>query len=71
MSTTTRQTPAAAALEPMIDLVGFARHLGISRRKFERLRAAGRIPPPDLTIGRMSRWEASTVREWKASTQEV
>jgi predicted DNA-binding transcriptional regulator AlpA len=38
--------------------------LGVSRRAIERLRSAGRFPPPDLTIGRMPLWRPETIRAW-------
>jgi hypothetical protein len=41
-----------------------ARCLGLSRRSLERERAAGRFPPPYLTIGRMPLWRPETVRDW-------
>jgi predicted DNA-binding transcriptional regulator AlpA len=41
-----------------------AQGLGVSRRSLERERAAGRFPPPDLTIGRMPLWRLESVREW-------
>jgi hypothetical protein len=41
-----------------------ARALGISRRALERERAAGRMPRPDLTIGRMPLWRVETIQAW-------
>jgi predicted DNA-binding transcriptional regulator AlpA len=34
---------------------------GVSTRTFDRLRAAGQIPPPDVKIGRLMLWSAETV----------
>ena len=42
----------------------FARQLGIARRTFQTWRAAGKLPPPDLHIGKTVRWEEATVRSW-------
>jgi predicted DNA-binding transcriptional regulator AlpA len=41
-----------------------AKALGISRRTFERERAAGRFPAPDLKIGTAPLWRPMTVRAW-------
>jgi hypothetical protein len=38
--------------------------LGISRRAIEREKAAGRLPKPDLVIGRMPLWSPETIRAW-------
>jgi predicted DNA-binding transcriptional regulator AlpA len=38
--------------------------LGVSRRTLERARSAGRLPRPDLHIGRMPLWRPSTIRDW-------
>jgi predicted DNA-binding transcriptional regulator AlpA len=43
-----------------------ARALGVSRRALERERSAGRLPRPDLTIGRMPLWTPETIRAWIA-----
>lgn len=40
--------------------------LGVSRRILERERAAGRLPRPDLHIGRVPLWRVETAREWLA-----
>ena len=40
--------------------------LGVSRRLLEQARAAGRLPKPDLRIGRVSLWTVETVRDWMA-----
>jgi hypothetical protein len=38
--------------------------LGVSRRLLEQERAAGRLPKPDLRIGRVSLWKVETIRSW-------
>lgn len=38
--------------------------LGVSRRFFERARAAGRLPKPDLRIGKVPLWRVETIRNW-------
>jgi hypothetical protein len=39
---------------------------GLSARLLERERAAGRMPQPDLRVGRRVLWWPSTIREWLA-----
>jgi len=41
-----------------------AEAIGISRRVLERERAAGRMPKPDLRIGKMPLWRVQTIRQW-------
>ena len=45
-------------------LADLAKALGISRRALERERSAGRLPRPDLSIGRMPLWRVETIRRW-------
>ena len=40
--------------------------LGVSRRIVERERSAGRLPKPDLRIGRIPLWRIESVKEWIA-----
>lgn len=54
-------TDSLAALLSVVDL---ARVLNGSRRTIERLRAAGKLPRPDLHLGTMPRWKAETIRRW-------
>lgn len=42
----------------------FAQFLGVSRRTFQTWRAAGKLPPPDVDIGRVLRWAPETIRDW-------
>lgn len=37
---------------------------GLNRRTLERLRSAGKFPPPDLRIGKRVLWRPETVRRW-------
>jgi predicted DNA-binding transcriptional regulator AlpA len=55
---------AAAGIEPLVGIDEWAATLACSRREVERMRAAGKLPPPDLSIGRSPRWKAGTVRAW-------
>ncbi len=62
--------PGAPAVAPLAELPltwclsAVAKALGVSRRVLERERAAGRFPPPDLTIGRTPLWRVETIRRW-------
>jgi predicted DNA-binding transcriptional regulator AlpA len=57
--------PEAAPIERLtLRLAEIAKALGISRRALERERSAGRMPRPDLTLGRMPLWRVKTIREW-------
>jgi hypothetical protein len=37
---------------------------GLSRRLLERERSAGRMPPPDIRVGRRVLWRPETIRRW-------
>lgn len=66
MTTHTNAKPAPPVLEPMMRIVDVARYLSCSRRLVERMRSAGKLPRPDLHVGRMPRWQAETIRQWSA-----
>ncbi|CAN5903325.1 hypothetical protein BH23PLA1_BH23PLA1_35650 [soil metagenome] len=64
---TTETTPRrkAAEPEPLLTIDGLARYLSCDRRTVERMRSAGRLPRPDLHIGRRSpRWSPETIKRW-------
>lgn len=69
-SSSRETTPAerngpAGSIEPMVGIEGWAAALSCDRRTIERMRAAGRLPRPDLVVGnRMPRWKAATLRAW-------
>jgi predicted DNA-binding transcriptional regulator AlpA len=54
----------ADSIEPLLSQEDLARVLNASRRTIERMRAAGKLPRPDLRINKMPRWKQSTIREW-------
>jgi predicted DNA-binding transcriptional regulator AlpA len=56
--------PPTDSLAPLLSVADLARVLNGSRRTIERLRAAGKLPRPDLHIGTMPRWKAETIRCW-------
>jgi hypothetical protein len=65
MSTAPAETRAAApAVEPMLSIADLAAMLNASRRTTERLKSAGKLPKPDLHVGKMPRWKPETVRSW-------
>ena len=51
-------------IEPMLSIDDLAALLGCSRRLVERMRSAGKIPKPDIKIGKMPRWKPETIRRW-------
>ncbi len=52
------------SLAQLLSVADLARVLNGSRRTIEHLRAAGKLPRPDLHIGKMPRWKAETIRRW-------
>jgi excisionase family DNA binding protein len=54
----------AAAIEPLLTTSDLARLLVCDRRTIERMRSAGKLPKPDIKIGRMPRWKRSTIEAW-------
>jgi hypothetical protein len=54
-------------LRTLADVLAELARLGVSRRIIERERSAGRLPKPDLHIGRMPLWRVETVRAWLES----
>lgn len=55
---------SSLVVEPMMSLGDWSGVLNCSRRMVERLKSSGRLPKPDLIIGRMPRWKPETVRRW-------
>jgi predicted DNA-binding transcriptional regulator AlpA len=58
--------PVAPVERLTLRLDDLAAALGVSRRALERERSAGRLPRPDLVIGRMPLWRPETIRAWIA-----
>jgi hypothetical protein len=56
--------PPPFGLEPMLSIEDLAALLNCSRRLVERMRSAGKVPKPDLRIGKMPRWKPETIRRW-------
>ncbi len=61
---------ALGGVEPLLELDDWTTILACSRRQVETMRAAGKLPPPDLHIGKLPRWRAPTAREWLAKGGE-
>jgi len=51
-------------IEPMLSIDDLAALLSCSRRLVERMRSAGKVPKPDIKIGKMPRWRVETIRRW-------
>jgi len=48
----------------MLGIDDLAAVFSCSRRIIERMRAAGKVPKPDIKIGKMPRWKPETIRSW-------
>jgi hypothetical protein len=55
---------ALAGLEPALEIDDWSVLFGCSRREVERLRAAGKLPPPDLKVGKSPKWLPASVRKF-------
>ena len=53
-----------AGIERLLGIDDLATLLSCSRRLVERMRAAGKIPLPDMYIGKMPRWWPERIRRW-------
>ncbi|MGO9598366.1 MAG: helix-turn-helix transcriptional regulator [Isosphaeraceae bacterium] len=53
-----------AGMERLLSIDDLAAVLNCSRRLVERMRSAGKVPSPDLRVGRMPRWRPETIRQW-------
>jgi hypothetical protein len=67
-NSTARASDASPPIEELLSMHDLCRILRVSRSKLERLRAAGKVPPPDLDLRTVSkpipRWRPSTIRGW-------
>jgi hypothetical protein len=54
----------ASALEPLLNFDDITTFLSCGLRTVERWKAAGKLPKPDLMIGRSPRWKPETIRRW-------
>ena len=53
-----------ASIEPMLGIDDLAVLLSCSRRYVERMRSAGKVPKPDIHVGKCPRWKPATIRAW-------
>jgi predicted DNA-binding transcriptional regulator AlpA len=67
----TTASDASRSIEPLLSTDALAGALSCGRRTVERLRADGRLPKPDLFVGKMPRWTAETIRRWIAEQVRV
>jgi len=51
-------------IEPLLGIDDLAAILRCSRRLVERMRSAGKVPKPDLQVGKCPRWTPATIRRW-------
>jgi predicted DNA-binding transcriptional regulator AlpA len=59
-----KSNPTPIALEQLVSLEGLTTFLNTSRRTVERLKASGKLPKPDIRLGRMPRWRPETLLGW-------
>jgi predicted DNA-binding transcriptional regulator AlpA len=59
-----KYSPLGVDIEPLLRWSDLRRVLVASQRTLDRLRASGKLPRPDLLIGRSPRWKAETIRRW-------
>jgi predicted DNA-binding transcriptional regulator AlpA len=50
----------------MVRLEDIATALGVSRRTVERTKSAGKLPKPDLQLGKIPLWRRETIDGWIA-----
>lgn len=50
----------------ILDLAGVAEHLGIAYSTARDYYASGRLPEPDMRLGRKPGWKATTIDRWNA-----
>jgi predicted DNA-binding transcriptional regulator AlpA len=59
-------SPEAATplVAPLLSIADLTHILNAGRATVERLKSSGKLPKPDLKIGRMPRWKPETIRRW-------
>ncbi len=62
--TSPRGRTLPASIEPLLHIDDLAALLSCSRRLVERMRSAGKLPKPDIHVGRCPRWKPATIRDW-------
>lgn len=64
MSRQGRTAEVYTPIEPLMGVESLAATLKVGRRTIERMRAGGKLPRPDMHVGRLPRWKAETIRTW-------
>ena len=65
MATATKSpTELPPGLDPLLSIDDLTCVLSVSRRAVERLRSAGKLPRPDLHVGKLPRWRSATIKAW-------
>jgi hypothetical protein len=57
-------TRSSLAFSRLLSTDDIATLLHAGRRTVERMRAGGKLPKPDLFVGKMPRWKADTIFGW-------
>ena len=48
----------------LVGIEGIAKLTGLTPGTVRQMRTHGKLPPPDVTLGRTKRWKESTIIEW-------
>ena len=48
----------------LVGIPGLAKLTGLTVGTVAQMRTHGKLPPPDVTLGRTKRWKESTIIEW-------
>lgn len=60
----------SAPLAPLLSIAELAKILNVGRRTVERMISGGEIPRSDIRIGKLPRWNSTTVAAWIAKGGE-
>jgi len=61
-----------SSIEPLIRIADLTRWLSCDVRTVDRMRSSGRLPKPDVIVGRRSpRWRVETICDWINSNGKV
>lgn len=66
-----KDTPPAARSERLVSPEEFATYLAIGRRTFQTWRGVGKLPPPDLSLGKIIRWRWTTIEAWMEARRRI
>lgn len=57
-------TAATTPTTPLWTLDDVATYLSVCRRTTERMLATGKLPKPDVRLGKLMRWKPETIFAW-------